>query len=92
LRLIGRESCSRVASDVASLVHALQSGNANAISAALAALETTLNGSGGAASGTGSPAAAGHNSDFGAGTAASVAAGGDTIPAHNHHFEHLWHG
>jgi trimeric autotransporter adhesin len=86
---------STVASDVAALIQALQSGNAGAVNAAVAALGAAVNGSGGGA------ASGGGSSSTGSGNCgAASGAGGSTsntstfptpIEHHHNHFDHIWH-
>ena len=88
-----------IASDIAALVQALESGNGSAINQAVATLVTAV--SGGTSGAAGSSSAAGSNggaagSSSGAGgdggaAGSSVAAGGEGGAAGHHHFEHMWH-
>ena len=69
-----------IAGDIAALIHAIQGGNANAVDAAVAALETAMRAGGGAAADAAGAAAGAHGPDIDG--AASFAQG--------HHFEHVW--
>ncbi len=85
-----------VASDLASLIQALQSGNKGAINTALASLESDIggNGGGGATGGNGG----GGNGNGGGNSAGSVASNGGHDASGvggpyfgHHHFEMMWH-
>lgn len=88
-----------IASDIAALVQALETGNGSAINQAVATLVTAVSGSSSGAAGSSSAAgssggAAGSSSGAaGDGGAAgnSLAAGGEGGGAGHHHFEHMWH-
>jgi hypothetical protein len=91
----GAQGSGAIASDIAALIHALQSGNGSAVNAAVAALGVDVNGGNGGATGQPGTSAAGGNhggaaGDAGGGLAQDGAGGAGATFAHHHHFEHVW--
>lgn len=90
----GGQSSGSLGSDIAALIHALQSGDASAVDSAVAALGADVNaGNQGAAGQTGSPGSGDHHGGGAAGAASSFThqtAGDVGAFTGHHHFEHIW--